>query len=66
MSTLDAGEQGERDWLVVTERRPAGETNIVVRAASMVIVDGALVFRTPTGELSYAFGPSGWLEVSRA
>ena len=78
MELLDAGEQGEREWCVVTARRvdrlsPLGtsfeftsEANVIVRASSMEIVDGALVFRTPTGDLSWAFGPGGWLEVSRA
>lgn len=72
------GRQPEREWLVVTARdyaldnRTGGgmvverEANVTVKAAAMEIVDGALVFRTPTGELSWAFGPGGWLEVSRA
>lgn len=78
MKPLDAGEQGEREWLVVTARHterltPSAETieftpeaNVMVRAASMEISGGALVFRTPSGELSVAFGAGGWLEVNRA
>lgn len=78
MATLDVGEQGERDWLVVTARRgerqaPSGESieftpeaNVIVRAAEMAITDGALVFRGLDGELSWVFGPGGWLEVTRA
>lgn len=68
----------EQDWRVVTARHterltPMAETvdysegaDVMVRAASMEIVAGALVFRTPSGELSVAFGPGGWLEVTRA
>lgn len=81
MSRLDRSEAAgvEQTWLVVTARsvevddRMAGglgirgEANVKVTAASMDVLDGGtLVFRSERGALSWAFGPGGWLEVSRA
>lgn len=37
-----------------------------VTAAELVLDAGTLVFRATGGELVKSYGPSGWLEVSRA